>query len=235
MTLTLGAHHSCSVPTLFTTSQPVGLVLTLGSIPNYIPRDVGTPVEYHRIGRINLGNALGYKFHIPLTNTPQLIYPLEPEYTLLQVNQHAGITVGIDEIASSTSLMPKPQYFDRNPTSIQVNQFSVVSGAAAETVMWTYTVPTGRKLMLAHYEVRVVRAATSTAFGNMQAYGYVNTVQMLNAIDVENVVGRIVTDSLNAGALLLQAGEYVRASYFSGDTGGTHYVRVMALGTEFDS
>ncbi|HZM54126.1 MAG TPA: hypothetical protein VFC03_03780 [Acidimicrobiales bacterium] len=235
MTLTLGATHVVSVPTVFTIDTPIGLSVHLANIPNYVPRDVGSPVERHGLGRLNLGNSLGYSQHIPLVTSPQLIYPLQPEYTLCSVNMVQGATVTVDEIASSSSWPMKAMPWDRNPTAWQQQGVQTFAGSVADTLGWSYTVPAGRKLMLTHLECRTLRSALATTLNTTYSYANINGSMVLNAIEQVNTLGTVVVDAMQSSPQYILPGGLITWRYLSLDVGGTHNVYGFAAGFIFDA
>jgi hypothetical protein len=235
VSLVLGAAHVASVPTVFSIANPVGLSVHLAGIPNYVPRDIGSPAEYHRLARLNLGNSLGYKPHLQLVTTPQLIYPLEPEYTLLSVNMTAGVTVTIDEIASSTTLIPKAAPYDRNPADWTRALSGSFIGPTSPTSPWSYTVPAGRKLWLSTATVQISRIIAASAIGGASASMARNGVNLVNVENWSNTPGVWQQNSVIGAPLVLVAGETLSAQYSNPDTGGYIHASCNATGFLFDS
>jgi hypothetical protein len=233
VSLTLGAAHVASVPTVFSIANPVGLSVHLAGIPNYVPRDIGTPAEYHRLARLNLGNSLGYKPHLQLVTTPQLIYPLEPEYTLLSVNMTSGVTVTIDEIASSTTLIPKAAPYDRSATVWSQAGIQFPTEPFGATTLWTYTVPAGRMLWIAAAHLSIVRTVVATTNASAHMHIQRGGVDVFNIYDYSNVALSRADKSLDPDGMVLLAGETIACTYQSGSTAGQHLFMGNATGYSF--
>lgn len=217
---------------MFSIANPVGLVATITSIPSYVPRDIGTPIEYHRLARLNLGNSLGYKEHLRLVTSPQVIYPIDPEYTLLSVNMLSPIVVAIDEIASSTTLIPKPDPWDRSPVAFVQRNVANTGGIASAT-LWTYTVPAGRMLVVAAAELTCARQTVATGAGTLSMALRRATIQVAEIFDIENVAGIKQRSEVAPGGLVLFPGEVLSADYANSNTGGNHLVTATATGYTF--
>jgi hypothetical protein len=231
--LALGAAHVASVPTVFSIANPVGLSVHMTGIPNYVPRDVGSPSEFHRLARLNLGNSLGYKQHLALVTTPQLIYPIEPEYTLLSVNMIAGVTVTIDEIASSTTLIPKAAPYDRAATTWSQTGIQFPTEPSGTVTLWTYTVPAGRLLWIAAADLSILRTVVATANASAHMHLQRGGVDVLSLYDYTNVALSRSDKSLGPDGLVLLASETLTCTYASGSTGGQHLFIGNATGYSF--
>jgi hypothetical protein len=215
-----------------TIAAPVGLVVTSSSIPNYVPRGTGTPVEWHSLGRINLGNSLGYFERIRIQLSPQVIYPIPDECTLLSTNQAAGVSYGIDEIVSSASLPTRLMPWDRGPTTFSQASNSVIS-TAQTTTAWTFTVPAGRMLWLAAAEVSIARYAVATTAVGCSVSLTRGGQNVLLVREDSNVLPFRVLDTLSPAGMVLFAGEVLAGSFFVGDTGGGHTISINASGYTF--
>jgi len=235
VTLNLGAHHHCTAPALFTISTPIGLVVSLSTIPAYVPRDVFTPVEYHGLGRLNVGNSLGFLPHVPLVTPVQLVYPLPDELTLLRVGPVNGLTVDIDEIVRPAVVAVPLMPWDRTPLPVHQNAIGLLGGAAGTSTAWTYTVPAGKKLYVASVRSTVQRTAVATALGQVQAYISDSVTQLCQAILVPNTVGAMVRDEGSMAGLIYPAGSVITASWGNSDAGGFCYVQNVLNGYTFDA
>jgi hypothetical protein len=232
LTLTLGGHHVVTGAGQFAIAQPVGLVVSIAGIPNYVARDTPTPVRYKQLAFINLGNALGWQPRIAIEHIPQIFYPIQPEFTLIRHNLLAGETATIDEIATSTTLMPKAAPYDRSPT-VWTQSANVTFAGGAGGTLWTYTVPAGRMLYVSTLQVSLLRISVATAAGTTDVLvtRAASSVLVLNSL--LNTVGVFDHAELASDGLVLQPGEVLAASYFSADTGGTHNATAYASGYTF--
>jgi hypothetical protein len=218
-----------------TIATPVGLVVTSSSIPNYVPRGTGTPTEWHSLGRINLGNALGYFERIRIQLSPQVIYPIPDEMTLLSTNQAAGVTYGIDEIVSSASLPTRLEPWDRTPTQVSSQSTAQYAGGTGQTQTWTYTVPTGKKLWLARAAAHVARDTAATTVGMAGALIFADGRNLCQAVLRSNVLGAQDRDELNGGPFILSAGQAIAGYATVSDTGGLVTITLTMAGFTFDA
>lgn len=233
MTLTLGGHHVVTGAGQFAIAQPVGLVVSIAGIPNYVARDTPTPVRYKQLAFINLGNALGWQPRIAIEHIPQIFYPIEPEFTLLRHNLLAGETATIDEIATSTTLMARPDPWDRSPTSWSQTGIQFPTEPSAATTLWTYTVPAGRLLWIAAADLSIVRTIVATTNASAHMHLQRGGVDVLNLYDYTNVALSRSDKSLGPDGLVLLSGETIACTYQSGSIGGQHLFLGNATGYSF--
>jgi len=73
----------------------VGFIVTVASIPAEADELFGTPVRYHRIGRVTVGTDLGWYPSIDLVHSPLLVSPLPPGATKCQVNVYPPATATV--------------------------------------------------------------------------------------------------------------------------------------------
>jgi hypothetical protein len=234
VTLTLGAHHHCTGPALFTISTPIGLVVSLSTIPNYVPADVFNPTEYHGLGRLNVGNSLGYLPHVSLVTPVQLVYPLPDELTLLRVGPVNGLTVDIDEIVRPAVLTSTKMPWDRSLSAVTQQADTVTTGTQAGTI-WTYTVPTGKKLWVSGGQVRMIRLGAATASSVNTCDITRNNLIVAQVRSYDNVVHQTLDDALEADGMVLNAAEVLAAHYAINDTGGNWLATAWLHGYTFDA
>jgi hypothetical protein len=232
VTLTLGATHVVSVPTVFSISQPIGLSTHLTNVPNYVPHQSGSPSEYHGIGRLNLGNSLGYQLQLPLGLLNQLFYPLPDELTLCSVNMAAGITVTVDEIVRPAAVPVLNMPWDRTPLPMAQNSVQAPAGGGTGS-FWSYTVPTGRRLVLASLQVYANRINVAAPVGQCYVQVTRGGTVILQLLSQANTVGLLEHEEMGMGGLVLNPGEVLAATWNNGDTGGQRWVAALATGYTF--
>lgn len=234
MTLTLGAAHVCSVPTVFTIAQPIGVSVHLSGVPSYVPHDVGSPSEYHGLGRLNFGNSLGYRPHVQLVTSPQLVYPLDPELTLVSVNMLSGITVTLDEIVRPAAVSVPNMPWDRNPAPLILGGSYFTAGGIGVTQLWTYTVPTGRKLFVAGLHCYTVRQTQATTPGLTYVRALIGGLVACWLAAATNTIGEHTYEESSIG-LVLPAGTVISGDHSSSDVGGQYFSSVQGTGYLFDA
>jgi hypothetical protein len=234
MTYTLGTAHSLSGSGSVAVSSPVGLKVALASVPAFVTQRQGTPLEYSGLGWLALGNPEGYLARQVLHHTAQLVYPIADGMTLLGYSLLSGTTATVTELVDVPG---KPvDLVDRNgalySTSVQANDVGVV----AQVSSLTYTVPTGRWLLLQEARMRARRTGVATS-------QVVNVPRQTLAIAgivalTIDLPGNLVNDVLVTelpGPVYLPAGTVIDWSHNNPDTGGTINHRVSLLGLLFDA
>jgi hypothetical protein len=235
MALVLGPSHVAAAPAQFTIAKPLGLVLTSSGIPNFIPRDPWTPTEYHHIGRINLGNSLGMQQHVSIVLSPQLVYPLADELTLVNVSMQPGMTVTIDEIVRPAVPNSSLDPWDRGATAwSEFLSLNVPGPTSPAVVAWTYTVPAGKILMVDIARLRNTRTAVATGLAANQCFIAIGGQDMLNNVLAGNTVGDL-REQLLTNPVTLLAGETISATYRNSDTGGSLAMELVAHGLLFNA
>jgi hypothetical protein len=234
MTLVLGARHVVTGTGQFAISNPIGVAIALAGIPAYVARDTGTPQRFHRMGRVQLGTSIGWRPSVDLVVSPQLVWPLEGEDTVMGYTLLAGCTATIDEVATSSRWPMKAAPWDRAPTAFSRNAFVGVSGPGNAT-LWTFTVPAGRMLMLGDAMVGWSRTAASTSGPQAQVQLFRGSGALLSILDFANVIGDEDVQQLGPSNLVLLPGEILMASYQVFATGGSGYAQAYASGILFDT
>ena len=235
MSYTIGASHGpFSGNGSFVISKPAGIRTVLTGIPGWTAHDTSLPPRFFRIGRFTLGNTHGFQNSVPIEYEQQVIYPLPPDWELLAYDIRNGASCTFYELVAVPDLSLK-QPWDRTPLPMFLDARPVATGATADTVAWTYTVPVGRRLLMAKLRCAVIRHAAATTVFESFAYIRVNSVLVTYAVLRGNVVGQEANDDLNSGPLVLNAGQTIDAHYCANVTGGTVSFNLLASGTLFDA
>jgi hypothetical protein len=229
--LTLGTRHVVTGAGQFSIAQPVGLVVAIAGVPSYVARTSTLPVEYTKLAHIHLGTSLGWQSRIDVVLSPQLVYPIPNELTLLRHTLLTGETATIDEIATSSTLPVHLDPWDRNPADWTRAANIEAIGPTGVTSPWTYTVPSGKKLWLASAYARAARLYTGSAIGGAYAQISRNSVVVCALGYFGATPGLEQTAQLNGGPIVLAAGETLVSQYSNADTGG--YVRLSMVATGF--
>lgn len=230
--LTTGASHVLTGAGQIAIAQPVGLSISMASIPSYIGRDPGPPILYHRIGSVSLGHALGWTEPQELQLVPQLVYPIEPEYTLLAYALVAGVSATVLEISSSSNFPVRAMPWDRAPTLFQ-QQSTVGLPNGGPSTMWSFTVPAGRMLWLSTLECWVRRIATPSLLGSSTVQINRSGLPILQVLDSGQPIGYENRETLPGEHLILFPGETIAATMFSTETGTNHVATAFASGFTF--
>lgn len=235
MTLVLGARHIVTGTGQVAIANPVGLAIALAGIPSYVARDAGTPLRFHRMGRVAVGAAAGWRQNVDLVANPQLVFPFDGEDTLLGWTLLAGCTATIDELASSSTYPVRPAPWDRGLTVWSQSANAAPGPTTGTTTGWSYTVPAGKVLVLASAMALFGRISLATSAGIAQAIIAVNGFPVVEAADGSNVVGTSVRDALSGGPLYLPAASTVVSTYNNPDVGGLRIVWLLATGYLFNA
>lgn len=128
----------------------------------------------------------------------------------------------------------RPEPWDRNPSN--QSQFYRATGLAVggPTQRWAYTVPTGRKALVASICIRSRRRTVSSGPATIFDYAEINGAITVATDIVSNVV-EAADERNQSGPLYLTAGTVIKG--FTGDTSvdGTHDAYIGAIITEFDA
>jgi hypothetical protein len=232
MALTIGATHVVTGTGQFAVATPAGLSISTTGIPAYVARDPGTPTLYHHVGKFSLGHVYGWQHPIDLELVPQLVYPLAREFTLVGYTLLAGVTATFAEVVGPTTLSDP---WDRNPAMWSIDSHPAPGGGTGDTLAWTYAVPTARKLMVTHLEVRAQRVTAASSLVYASPYIQLGSGIILRSVCLSNVFGTEFIDSLTSGPLVVPAGVSLTARYGNQDTGGQVYMALTAAGMLFDA
>jgi hypothetical protein len=198
-----------------------GLSISVGTIPAYIGRSVGLPTDFFHLGHVNLGHAFGWGPDIRISKNSQMIYPIDPEWTLLGWSVISGLTMTADEIVVPPVLPSSLMPWDRNPVPVTLRGANGFAGGAGGN-LFVYTVPVNKKLWIATGDLMLTRTNTATAVTSTSLTFQRTWVEVLTVLDFANVQFQPLRASLSPDGLVLSAGEQFMATYASGDTGGFH-------------
>ena len=235
MAYTIGASHGpFSGSGNFVISKPVGIRTVLSDIPAHVGWDGGSPGRYFKVGRFTLGTIHGFKFSHGLEYQQQLLYPIEPVWELLAYDLPSGASCLFEELVGVPDLSLK-QPWDRTPLTVVLGGALGFPGGTASTTSFSYTVPTGRRLLVTGARVRFVRTAAATTVGT--TYGYIQFAgsNAILAYSTSNLVGVTMEDSLPGGGHILNAGQVINGVYLSTDVVGFWVGNVSLTGYLFDA
>lgn len=220
MALALGASHAASGTGHVAIARPLGLVVTLSTIPAGVAVDPTDPATYHRLGTVALGSSLGYAAPQQLLYTPQLVYPLADDLDRVAWSFRPGIVGTIQEIVRPAVANSALQPWDRGATFQGQTGQVYQTGPTSSATLITYTVPAGYKLWLGHLRVRTTRLSAATANGGTVLRLTINGLNVFQVIMFANTIGADMGDELHGGAMVLPAGSTLSATASNTDTGG---------------
>ena len=132
----------------------------------------------------------------------------------------------------------RPAYYDRNATSVFLSYAQALAPHATPTTRWTYTVPSGKKLLIEYTASRLWRQTVATAVNQYATENYVtngtNTATISARYSYDNTT-TVINDDIRSCNLTLYPGEIVYASTVDNSTGGTVYYQTSAKGTLYDA
>jgi len=140
---------------------------------------------------------------------------------------------------ASPTVLARPAWYDRNPTSIQKLHADAGRSPHSETERWTYTVPSGKKALIESLYIKIMRAtAASSAVLVLAAVqlglgGGTNYYHWIAALRTNNVGDK--DDIIIGQSIILNAGDVLRAISSDSSTGGTVDYYILAKITEFDA
>lgn len=140
----------------------------------------------------------------------------------------------VNESAAAAAVSSSAAPWDRNPSSFLQQAGASPTGPATST-LWTYTVPTGRKLLVSHASLQLVRSAVASApsFVLLGLRRNNDKIEILESYS--NVLGYHDRAQIAPGDLVLLAGETLSAVLQNGDTGGVWEAWAFATGLTFDA
>lgn len=127
------------------------------------------------------------------------------------------------------------QPWDRNMALWQQASTPVSTPGAGAVVVWTYTVPAGRKLWVSRALVRCYRSAVPTAAVQLYSQLLINGAKFLFAALQGAPQDQYVSDEHAGAPVILPAGTVLDAYSNNQDTGGTARHVLEAYGFLFDS
>lgn len=130
-------------------------------------------------------------------------------------------------------------WYDRNPSMLVLNYQASSIAPHAETIRWSYIVPSGRKAIIEAIVVHLIRTTVATSINEYGAYvravlpnNYNAQVRLIDTL--VNTQYYNVNDEF-AGALTLFEADTLQAVTYDGSTGGTVSYYLAHKGTEFDA
>jgi len=232
---TIGASHGPFTGNgSFTIAKPNGIRSILSGIPSHTGHDGAVPRRYFRLGRMSLGNPHGFQFSHGLEYVQQLLYPIAPVWEILAYDIKDGASCTFYELVDVPDLTTK-QPWDRTPqTQVTSTPFGT-SGTLAETVAFTYTVPTGRRLMVSYASAQLIRITAATTTSYSQAKISMGGALVIECILRDPALGKREESILGGGPVYLGPGQTVIGTYASQDVGGSIFGWVGFIGMLFDA
>ena len=131
----------------------------------------------------------------------------------------------------------RPAYYDRNAVSI-VQNYSVSVAPHGNTVRWTTTCSTGKKINIELINVRIVQDVAATVKVSNYCAVYITsgatTFSLADLLNPSNTVGAPVYCQMS-GVPTLYAGESAAAATGDASTGGTAQYLVAMKATSYDA
>lgn len=152
-------------------ARPAGLKVAVTAYPLYVGSFAGQPVQYFRLGRINLGNADGWAPPDELRYLASVLYPLESVWTLLGYSLADGVNVTVNELVETAPA----DLVDRNPLAIPLAYVSEGLNNHSSTQRWSYTVPAGRRALINSAQLLLAVSTDGTTFQWMRAWMWLDT------------------------------------------------------------
>jgi hypothetical protein len=134
----------------------------------------------------------------------------------------------------------RPQWFDRNPTSI-IKAYNNTLAPHGATERWTYTVPANRRALIELLQCGAKRISVAGTPAAVQVYvkvtpnGGSDTYTLYaDLTSADNAIGS--KEALSSqGTIALEAGDLIHGSTSDGSTTGTVEYVLTAKITEFDA
>ena len=131
----------------------------------------------------------------------------------------------------------RPAYYDRNATSFS-QAYNANLAPHANTVRWTYTLASGKKLLVESASAYAFRTAAATV--NSYGWGLVTTYDGTNFSNILPMVINLTSLAAVDRAYITQsvtvyAGQQILAATWDNATGGTITWDIDAKGTIYDA
>lgn len=216
-----------------TIAQPASLIVSVTAQPLPGRNGKANPVNLYDVALLTPGNPSGWYAAIPVSENPMVI-PLPAGCTRLGYACLYGSQLSVAEVAptlANSSLEP----WDRNPTFWSNEAVSQVGSPVGLTVMWTYTVPAGRKLWVSILQCELSRQTSFTQAGGANCYIRVNSARIIEAYDYGGNAASVFQSIGPGSVLVLPAGSIIDGVMNVADSGGSLIVRTGAAGFTFDA
>lgn len=235
MPYTIGTVRHVSGNGTFDTVNLAGLQVLVTNVPAAASVQVGNPPRYRGLGHISIGNTDGWGSPISIAHIPQLIYPIPDVAIRVGYSLAPGVLADLTTLLGVSSSVALADPWDRGGVAWSLNAITAMAGGIGQAQAWTYTVPTGRKLMVSQASAALQRtvAATSTSAG-VYAQLLRNEYPIIESRMSMGAVGTTDRHVLGA-AMVLQAGEVLRAIYGNYDTAGNVTSTLLASGLLFNA
>jgi hypothetical protein len=136
-------------------------------------------------------------------------------------------------IANGPSQAGIINWYDRSPTE-QVSEAFLQNTVPGNATAASYTVPKGRKCMMELLQVILTRNTVAAPVGTAQIFWRLNSVPILFAELLTNIIGDHVSNSVG-GTMCLLPGDLLEGLYTDNSTGGTIDYFWSMKGIEFDA
>jgi hypothetical protein len=207
----------------------VGVRAIVTAVPARIGSRPGTPQDRFGLGHVTPGDANGWDSNLPLQHVEHLFYPLRDGISVLGYSLVPGVTVTLQlltgELAAARRLP-----IDRNPVVWSAAPAYTAPAGSGETVMYTYTVPAGRTLMVQHAQLIAAMAGAPTSPTYLFTIITVNGTSLLTAYTNYAVFGQPVQSLLGA-EMAIPAGNVlqVRAGNYNGGSSAIHFANLWGF------
>jgi hypothetical protein len=230
----LGAVHNITGTGEVAVASPVGLKITVTRRPSWVGGRGGNPPEFFPLGRLVLGNADGWLAPLEVLHDRDLRYPIADGMTRLGHTLGPDVDLVVQELAAAAPAAPSESPWMRSPSTVRGQYVTSVAANTAQQQVYTYTVPAGRKLQLAHCRVSVKGWFAGSANGYAQAWVYLNGGVLVLAVTNDPAVTTYVWDQLGS-PIYLNAGATLTMNIINAFTSGVVYVTMVLAGTEFNA
>jgi len=205
-------------------------VVTFGKV---ISTGRAAPTNYFHLGLVRLGVQGAYYPPVPI-DAAQMVLDVPPGVTTLGYSLQDVTTITVIEVIgplSNSDLMP----WDRSPALVNQAGNAVVSTTSGEVQAWTYTVPSGRILYVAHARVGLVVLTAYTSV--TQGYCVLRTsgTVLLAAYSYALAVNSQNYDFLAGDAWYFPAGTVLVCAYSNAGAGGSTLVTAELSGFLFNA
>jgi hypothetical protein len=229
----LGAEHGgLSGSGSFAVSAPRGLLLETSALPTTASARFSVPWKYSDIGLLTWSSPFGVAGWTPLEFESQVVRLADDEVSSVGYQLAPGVILTVTEL-ETTPAPPAP--WDRAAQAVSQLYTNDLAAPQSETITWTYTVPSGKKLWLSSASVAVQLATVQSNVGMWRAWIERDSSRLVFANMGVNVVGAWTREDLSSGPVIMGAGSVLQGRISASGSGGRAVFTVAMAGFIFDA
>jgi hypothetical protein len=229
---TLGPEHAALTGSgSLSVSTPRGLLLETTALPQTVSARFSVPWKYSDIGLLTWSSPLGVAGWTPLEFESQVVRLVDDEVTSVGYQLAPGVTLSVTELETPPAVLAP---WDRAAQAVSALYTNDLVAPVSETITWTYTVPTGKKLWLASASSAVQLTTVQSNVGMWRAWIERDSSRLVFANLGTNVAGSWSREDLSSGPVIMSAGSVLQGRISASGSGGKAVFTLAMAGFIFD-